>query len=173
VSMVLVACGAAAPALPVDDAATYREITGDNGQEFLRQFSSHDWFDGGRAAADKLERIAHDAKSSDATPAKRAGEAKHAIATFIASNNKELAHVPAGWFGLKHEPVGALNPELVRGYASALSPFLGALVGDVKSAPGFTIMSDGVDVSSARNVFAVIDTSTQAGNELKDAADKR
>jgi hypothetical protein len=170
--VVLVACGRA-PTLPPDDTATYQLLTGGNGQEFLRQISSHDWDDGGQAAAERLSWIARDAESTDESTAKRAGEAAHEIAVFIAGNKDELSRLSSGWFGFQHRSVGELNPELVRGYASALSPFQGALVGDVKSVSGFTIIGDGADVSSARNVFAVIDTNTQAGKDFNDSAYQR
>jgi hypothetical protein len=168
----LAACGHA-PDLPNDDASTYQLITGSGGREFLLQISNHDWDDGGAAAAARLSWIGHDAQSADATTAQRAGEAAHAIATFLAQNADELSRVPSGWFGLQHHAVGELNPELVRGYASLLVPFQGALVGDVKSVRGFTILGDGVDLSPTRKVVAVIDTNTQAGNEFKDAAYQR
>jgi hypothetical protein len=74
---------------------------------------------------------------------------------------------------LQHRPVGQLNPDLVQGYALALAPFQGALVGDVKSVRGFRIIGDGLDLSSARRVFAVIDTNTQAGDGFKDTAYQR
>jgi hypothetical protein len=168
----LAACGRA-PDLPPDDAATYQMLTGGDGQQFLRQISSHDWDDGGKAAAARLSWIAQDARSADEAAAQRAGEAAHAIAWFLADSKNELLRLSAGWFGLKHRPLGELNPELVGGYASALTPFQGALVGDVKSVRGFTIIGDGADVSSARSVFAVIDTNTQASNEFNDAAYQR
>src|SRR5262245_2020892 len=120
----LAGCGRA-PELPADDAATYQMVTGGDGQQFLRHISSHDWDDGGKAAADRLSWIARDARSADEAAARRAGEAAHAIATFLAENRDELSALPAGWFGLRHRPVGELNPELVRGYASALTPFQG------------------------------------------------
>lgn len=168
----LVACGRA-PDLPADNTATYQMLTGANGQEFLRQLSSHDWDDGGRAAAERLSWIPRDTESTDESTAQRAGQAAHAIATFLADNKDELLRLSAGWFGLQHQSVGELNPELVRGYGSALAPFQGALVGDVKSVPGFTFIGNGVDVSSTRNVFAVIDTNTQAGKEFNDSAYQR
>ena len=168
----LAACGHT-PDLPVDDAAAYQFLTGSNGQEFLRQISSHEWDDGGKAAAERLSWIARDANSADPGTAQRAGEAAHAIATFLAQNKDELARLSTGWFGLQHRSVGELNPELVRGYASVLTPFQGALVGDVKSVRGFTIIGDGIDLSSARKIFAVIDTSTQAANEFNAAAYQR
>jgi hypothetical protein len=162
--------------MPADDSATYQLLTGPSGQEYLRQISSHDWDDKGAAAAATLSWIARDAQSADATAAQRAGEAAHAIATFLADNKDELLQLSAGWFGLQHRAVGQLNPALVKGYASALIPFQGAIVGDVKPMRGFEIIGDGIDLSSARNVFAVIDTNTEAGktfNEFNEAAHQR
>ena len=169
---VLVGCGRA-PGLPADDAATYQLLTGANGQDFLRQISFHAWDDGGKSAAERLSWITRDAQSLDAGAAERAGLAAHAIATFLADNRDELARISAGWFGLQHRAVGQLNPALVNGYASALIPFQGALVGDVKSVRGFSIIGDGLDLSSARNVFAVIDTNADAGKRFNEAAYER
>lgn len=169
-AVTLAACGRT-PDLPADESAAYQMLTGGNGQEFLRQISSHDWDDGGEAAAAQLSWIARDALSSDEASAQRAGEAAHAIATFLAENEDELSRLPAGWFGLKHRPLGELNPALVRGYAAALIPYQGAIVGDGNSVHGFTIVGDGV--SSARSIFAVIDAYTEAGNEFRDAAYQR
>jgi hypothetical protein len=162
-----------APALPTDDAATYQRLTGSDGPQFLQQITSHEWDDGGAAVAARIAWIARDAQSGDDTAAQRAGKAAHAIATFLTENEAELSRLPAGWFGLTHRPAGELNPKLVRGYASALTPFLGALVGDVKNIRGFSVIGDGIDLSSARNIFAVIDSNTEAGNEFKDAAYQR
>jgi hypothetical protein len=75
----------------------------------------------------------------------------HALATFLGENDNEL----------------------IQGYALALAPFQAALVGDVKSVRGFRIIGDGLDLSSARRVFAVIDTNTQAADGFKDTAYQR
>lgn len=171
-SAALSACSRA-PNLPADNAATYQTLTGSDGQEFLRTISSHDWEEGGEAAAALFSWIERDAHSADDAAAERAGEAAHAIATFLIENEEHLLRLPAGSFGLQRRPVGELNPELVRGYAMALTPFQRALVGDTGGVRGFTTIEDGGDFSSARKVFAVIDTNTQAGNDFNDAAYQR
>jgi hypothetical protein len=170
--LALVAC-AKAPDLPANDAASYEVLTGSNGQDFLREISSEDWNDGGRAAAQGLSWIAQEANSTDGPTARRAAEAAHAIAVFLAGDKGELLRLSSGWFGLQHRSLGELNPELVRGYASALTPFQGALIGDVESERGFEIIGNGADVSAARDVFAVIDTDTQAADQFKEAAYQR
>jgi hypothetical protein len=150
-------CGRA-PELPADDTATYQKLTGDNGQEFLRQISSYDWEDGGQSAATRLSWIAQDAHSPDESAAQHAGEAAHAIATFLAEDRDANR-----------------DPGLVRAYASALTPFQGALVGDVTGVRGFTPIGDptGGDVSSARKIVAAIDSNTDAGRDFNDAGDER
>jgi hypothetical protein len=172
--LAMAGCGRA-PELPANDAATYQALTGVDGQAFLHQISTHGWDDGGRAVAERLTWIARDAQSTDATKALQAGQAAHAIATFLSDtkNKDELLRLSAGWFGLKHRSVGELNPELVRGYASALTPFQGALSGYVNDVPGYTMIGDPFDLSGARNVFALVDTDTQAGNQFIDAAYRR
>lgn len=168
----LAACGHA-PALPADDSATYQLLTGPSGQEYLRQISSHDWDDKGAAAAAALSWIARDAQAADATAAQHAIEAAHAIATFLGDNRDDLFRLSTGWFGLQHRTIGQLNPALVQGYASVLIPFQGAIIGDVKPMRGFKIIGDGLDLSPARNVFAVIDTNMEAGNTFNEAAHQR
>lgn len=150
----------------------YQTLSSTGGQEFLHQISTHAWDDGGRAAAERLSWIAADSHSADETTAQHAGQAAQAIATFLDDNKDKLLQLSAGWFGLERRSVGALNPELVRAYASALAPYQGALIGDI-DAPGFTMIGDPVGLSAARNVFAVIDTDTRAGEQFNDAAYQR
>jgi hypothetical protein len=147
-----------APELPPDDPATYQKLTGDDGQAFLRQISSYDWDDGGQSAAARFSWIAKDALSANEAAAQRAGEAAHAIATFLAEDRNEDR-----------------DPRLVRAYASALTPFQGALVGDVTGVRGFTPIGDptGGDLSSARQIVAAIDSNTDAGSDFNDAGDQR
>ena len=171
-AVILVACGSS-PTLPADDVATYQMLTHGNGQGFLREISTQEWDDRGKQAAARFSWIARDAQSTNEDAAQRAGEAAHAIAKFLGDNRDDLMRVSTGWFGLQHRSLGQLNPELVRGYASALIPFQGALIGNVKPVRGFELTGDGLDQSSARSVFAVIDTDTQAGTEFKDAAYQR
>lgn len=168
----LVGCGHA-PVLPADDSATYELLTGPGGQKYLWQISSHDWDDKGTAAAARLSWISRDAQSADMAAAQRAGKAAHALTTFLADNKDKLFRLSTGWLGLQHRDVGQLNPALVKGYASTLIPFQGAIVGDVRSMRGFEIVGDGIDLSAARNVVAVIDTNTEAGNTFNDAAQQR
>lgn len=159
-----------APALTPNDGAMYEALTGTSGQEFLRRVSEHRWDDGGVYIAQRLMWIRESATSPDATAAMRAGQAAEAVATFLAESRGDLSKISTAWFGLEDRSVGQLNPELVRAYGAVLIPYQGAVVGDSYGVRGF----DDRHVSGeARNVVAVLDTDSEAGNAFKDAAYER
>ncbi len=150
-----------------------QQLSGSNGLQFLQQVSAHAWPDGGSAAADRFAWISKDAQSTDPATARHAGEAAHTIALFLSDPAYELANLPAGIFGLQHRSLGALNPSLVAAYAEALTHFQGALVGDGRGILGFEAIGDPLDLASARNIFSIIDTNTNAGTEFNNAAYQR
>lgn len=165
------ACGTPAPSLPQGPAAMSAELSGGQGQAFLDQVSTYHWSDGGAAAANALAWIGSDAQSPNPETAARAGQAAHAIAAYLGKNGDRLLHLPTGWFGLQHRNIGQLNPALVRGYGAASVPYQAAMVGDVTGTAGFTPLPEHAgDFSAPRNVFAVIDTDTEAGKNFTAAA---
>lgn len=160
VAALLTGC-ASAPDLPADDDAGYQLLTGDGGQEYLRDITSHDWDDGGRAAGATLSWIGRDANSPDQAAAQRAGEAAHAVATYLADNDNALRETS--------------NPELAAAFGTALTPFQGALAGDGRSVRGFELggnLGSG-GFSRSRNVFAAMDADGPAGIRFNDAAAER
>jgi hypothetical protein len=153
----LTSCGQP-PRLPADDSASARALTGSDGQEYLRDITSHDWDDGGRAAGATLSWIGRDANSPDQAAAQRAGEAANSVSTYLADNSDTLRDTS--------------NSELAVAFATALTPFQGALAGDVRSVHGFETggnLGSG-DFSRSRNVFAAIDADGPAGTRFNDAA---
>lgn len=151
----------------------FQKLTGSDGPRFLQQISAHAWADGGTAAADRFAWIKPDALSTDPARAQRAGEAAHTIALFLSEPKYGLANLPTGLFGLRRRSLGELNPNLLAAYAEALTPFQGALVGDLRKSPGFEVVGDPINLASAREVFSNIDTNTSAGAAFNNAAYER
>lgn len=153
----------------------FETLTGSDGQEYLRAVSKYEWDDGGQAFARRLGWISGGATSLEQAVAERAGESAHSISTFLASNKDGLKRLSTGWFGLQHRSVGQVNPELVSGYASALAPYQGALVGDFSGVRGFKGLADspGGELAAARDIFTVIGTGTDAAKAFRDAANDR
>lgn len=167
-------CGGA-PQLPVDQAQAYAEISHPGGEDFLLRLSSFDWDDGGKAAGESFRWISADARSPQAKQAEHAGQAAYVIAEFLASRHDELSHLSAGWFGLQNKPLGELNPDLLQGFSSALTPYQGAFIGDSRGVSGFPKIAgpDDADLSQLKAIFSVIDGETQIGNQFARAADER
>lgn len=153
----------------------FESLTAANSQSYLRQVSEYEWEDGGQGVAERLGWISTDATSPEQDTAERAGESANSISTFLATNKDALMRLSTGWFGLQHRSVGQLNPALVAGYASALTPFQGALVGDLSGVHGFRGLADlpGGEMASARHIFAVIGTDTEAAKAFRDSANDR
>lgn len=168
----VLACGIAAPEFPSDPAASYERLTGKDGRDFLARITTYRWSDKGAGAAASFAWIGRDALSQNKQAATRAGQAAHAIAAYLADQQNTLVNgLSTGWFQSGHQSLGQRNPDLVRGYAFVLSPFQGGMVGDLTGTSGFEPLSRGPgDYSPVRNVFAVIDTDTQAGNKFTSAA---
>ncbi len=173
ITTALSACGDTAPRLPSNDEEMFQKLTGSDGPRFLQQISAHAWADGGTAAADRFAWIKPDALSTDPARAQRAGEAAHTIALFLSEPKYGLANLPTGLFGLRRRSLGELNPNLLAAYAEALTPFQGALVGDLRKSPGFEVVGDPINLASAREVFSNIDTNTSAGAAFNNAAYER
>jgi hypothetical protein len=147
-------------------------LTGQAGQDLLEIMSTYQWDDGGAQAAKLFEWIAPDAVSPDPAVATRADEAAHAVATFLANRGSNLLDIGTGWFGRDHKTMGALNPDLVRSFATALIPFQGAMVCDDRDTKGFGLLTTPCEaaVLAARPVFAVLNTDPQAATSFADAA---
>jgi len=151
-----------APPLPADATAAYQKLTAGDGTNFLDSISSYEWQDDGAAAATALAWIASDAAASDPDAAARAGQAAHAIATYLSDHESMLVGGAPD--------IGQRNPALVRGYAAALAPFQGAMLGYPAGVRGFDPLATNGRYSAVRNVFAAIDTDTQAGTDFTRAA---
>ena len=169
--LTITGCAPTTPQLPSDPAGTRAVLTSAAAPDFVRSITTAPWPDGGQAAADALAWIATDATSDDSQQATTAGASAHAIASYLALNQPELAHIPTGMFNLRKKSLGELNPQLTKGFARILEPFQPNLVGDASRTRGFESLTNAPhDYSSARHLFAVINTDTSAGNQFVAAA---
>lgn len=138
------------------------------GQEFLNNMSMHSWDDNGAAARTLTDWI-DDGSRMDGTPQDQmAGEAAHAVASYLGEKQPELANMGAfGGAGL-----GGVNPDLVRGYGEALAPYQEAMIGDhSKPTPGFGMLEGEPDnYDTARNAFAVIHSDPEASKAFTEHA---
>jgi hypothetical protein len=168
------ACASSDPALPAKDdpIAVHDALLGPQGQDFLSKITTHDWPDDGARAGEAFAWIAREAMSADPAVSTRAGEAAHALASFLSGNSSQLLDISTGWFGLGHTTAGNLNPKLVQAYAAALVPYQGALAcysGDVR---GFE--SRNKDCASAladaRSALVMLNTDKQAATAFAEAA---
>ncbi|MGV0815421.1 hypothetical protein ABQF34_26010 [Mycolicibacterium boenickei] len=162
--LTLVGCTSdAEPALPssTDATAIADRLTGPDGQAFLWDITSASWDDDGRRAAELFAWIPRDAQSSDRTNAAQAGQAAHAIASFLADEQEKIAGAPA-------------NPELWHAFARSLVPYLGAMVGDTSAATDFDALDGpGSQMRRTGSLFAALTKNSDANRIFTDAASAR
>ena len=163
-------CATSTPSLPSSNtpAAVRDFVTGENGRADLEKISSHAWEDHGSAAAAYFTWIPRDSNAPDAPAATVAGESAFALAAFLADEQDQLASIGHGFLHLRHSSIGALNPNLVAAYASALVPFQGAMVGSDAGVHGFAPVK-GVDVddySGVIGIFAAIASDPASGEKF-------
>lgn len=147
-------------------------LTGTGGQDFLYEVSTFHWDDAGAQAGKLFEWIAAEATSPDPAVAARAGESAHALASFLGNRGDGLLGIKSGVFGLTRSTVGALNPNLVRAYGTALTPYQGAMVCDTRTVNGFGGLAEPCEaaVSAAKPVFAALNTDPGTASAFADAA---
>ncbi|MCG5432372.1 hypothetical protein LV457_08700 [Mycobacterium sp. MYCO198283] len=173
IAPVLAACAASTPPdLPgaTDPTAVQQLLTSPDSASFLTGISTYAWPDDGARAGQAFAWIARDAASGDDETATRAGESAHALATYVAGHVDELTSVRYGFLGLLRSSVGAVNPALVRAWATALTPFQLAMVGDASPAPGFTALDPSDSYAALRQVFGIVFTDKQAGDDFARSA---
>lgn len=163
-AVVTAACSPSTPALPTDTSPdkVAGQISGGEGTAFLRDITIHEWPDEGQRAGELLSWIPRDARSSNSPTAARSGTTAHALAAFLADHYTEV------------KDAGSTNPALIRSYAAALAPYLGAMVGDPSSTSGFDPLDRlGSPMQRTALVFAVIAGDGAANREFTDAAKNR
>jgi hypothetical protein len=135
-------------------------LTGPNGNSLLQNMSTHAWADHGNAASTLTSWIHGAAESPDVTVATRAGETAQSVANYLGDPANKLLSIPSDPITHGHTTIGQLNPDLVRGYADALTPYQDAMVGDYSHTKGFHALDDfyGGQMSHTREIFAVMDS---------------
>jgi hypothetical protein len=173
-SAIVVGCSTL-PRIPTTDVEMYDELTGPQGPQYLKEISIAEWPDRGQEIARRLTWIGTQANLLNVSDeAHRAGQAAHALARFLSKEHGSLRDIPSGWFKLQHKTIGALNPQLVNGYAAALIPYQHVMVGDIDPRKAYdqSAATNPLDLAEARNVFALINTSTEGHQKFVDAANK-
>jgi uncharacterized protein YukE len=147
----------------------HKFMTGDGGREFLDNVATHAWTDNGAAARTLTDWVDDAANGNNFDIDRRAGETAYAVADYLGDERDKLAGM--GTFG--GSGLGAVNPELVQGYADALGPYQEAMIGDrTDPATGFGMLDGQLagEYSHARNVFSVIDTDPTAAANFNQKA---
>lgn len=156
-----------------DHFAVHDEMAGESGQKFLDGLHTYEWQDPSHSGSTHalLDWIGTDAASPDVATATNAGESAHSLATYLDGAHDRLLHHGDG---LTSYSIGNYDPALVQADATALAPFQRAMMGDLSGTHGFGDFghpSNG-DFSSARNVFAVIDSEPGAAKMFNAVAEQ-
>lgn len=136
---------------------------GDDGQDFMHDINSTDWNDGGRAAASLFSWTNESHTGPEATIAAATAEE---YSRFIGTH-KELMNING-------QTLGELNPELVRGYAHGLTPYISDIAGlstaDASNAFEPLDTEHPTERPVAKGIFTVLSTDEQAYKEFHSAA---
>jgi hypothetical protein len=142
---------------------------GDNGDHFLKDVNNYRWHDDGKAAAGLFSRTNESHGGSESTIA---AETAGKYANYIGSHKDQLMRMPDGF---SHTTLGQANPELVRGYAHGLTPYM-ADIASLSSAdrhdPFDFLDPANPERPNAKGLFSVLGTDQQAYTEFNGAADK-
>ncbi|MEN3321898.1 MAG: hypothetical protein V7643_5300 [Mycobacterium sp.] len=142
---------------------------GDDGNDFLNDVTNYRWHDDGKSAAGLFSWTNESHIGSESTIA---AETAEKYANYIASHNDQLMHMPDGF---SHTTLGQANPDLVRGYAHGLTPYM-ADIASLQSAnthDAFDILDPAnPERPNAKGLFSVLSTDQQAYTEFNGAADK-
>lgn len=142
---------------------------GDNGlgstkvdrDDFLRDLNRIPWPDDGKAAA-SLVSWTHESHDT-----KIAAETASSYATYIGEHGGELTKING-------QTLGQLNPELVKGYAHGLTPFMSDIAGlssiERHDGFGFVDQDHPVDRPIAKGLFSVLGTEENAYKEFNGVA---
>jgi EspA/EspE family len=142
---------------------------GDDGDDFLNDVNNYRWRDDGKAAAGLFSWTNESHVGSESTIA---AETAEKYANYVASHHGQLMHMPDGF---SHTTLGQANPELVRGYAHGLSPYM-ADIASLSSAnthdPFDFLDPANPERPNAKGLFSVLSTDQQAYTEFNGAADR-
>lgn len=132
---------------------------GGAGDRFLHNVTGHFWGDNGRAVSSLFDWTGPTAHGPEA---QIAGETAHAYATYLGTHPADLLHMPG------NHTLGEVNPELVRGMAHGLAPYVSNIAGEHNAlTPFFPTPDDPTAqekdfMSTAKGIFSVLSTDSQA-----------
>jgi hypothetical protein len=153
-------------AVAPDHEAITQHILSDQGDDFLTDTNLLNWTDDGKAAANLFSWTNEAHQGNEATLAAQAAEK---YATHIADEAYDLLHKD-------NQTLGERNPELVKGYAHGLVPFIPEIAGLSVEGPTepFSKAFDSENAAefpNAKKVFSVIATQLDAYQEFTKASD--
>lgn len=172
-SSALPACtksSATAPALGYENSvqSVHTFITGSDAMGSLKEITSYPWPDKGKRAGDPFVVIGRAAPAMDTEKSAMAGQSARGLANFLADNADSLLKADGG------KSVGSLNPILLQSYASALIPYLGAMVGDDRGTRDFAPIDDpNSRMTKTGAVFASLDGAPGSTVDFNSAARQR
>lgn len=141
---------------------------GDNGNDFLNDVNNYRWHDDGKAAAGLFSWTNESHIGSESTIA---AETAEKYANYIGSHKDPLMHMPDGF---SDTTLGQANPELVRGYAHGLTPYMAdiASLSSANTHDAFDFLDPAnPERPNAKGLFSVLSTDQQAYKEFNGAAD--
>lgn len=142
---------------------------GDDGNDFLHDVNKVRWEDNGKAAADLFSwtNEQHNGPQSDIASA-----TAEKYAQYVGAHKDELLHMSSGFHD---KTLGQVNPELVKGYAHGLTPYMADIASVSGGAQDNFDPLDAQESSErplAKGLFAVLGTQQEAYVEFNGAADK-
>jgi uncharacterized protein YukE len=152
-------------AVAPDHQAISEHILSDRGNDFLSDIDRLNWTDDGKAAA---ELFSWTNESHRGPEAEMAAQTAEKYARHIEATSYDLLHTD-------NQTLGQRNPELVKGYAHGLVPFIPEIAGlsiDGTTVPFSHSFNDGdAELPNAKEVYSVIATQKDAYLEFMQASD--
>ena len=137
---------------------------GDDGDDFLHDINRIAWTDDGKAAASLFSWTNEAHSGPEATIA---AETAEKYASYVGSHKPEL-------MGIDGQTLGQLNPELVKGYAHGLTPYMADIAGLSTANPhdafGPLDVQNPEERPIAKGLFSVLSTQEDAYREFHGAA---
>lgn len=142
-----------------------------NSDDFLMDIMRMGWSDDGRDAAG-LFNWTHDAANGSAHDQQIASAAAERYAQFLGAHKDELLNIKNMWGHT--DTLGQVNPELVRGMAHGLTPYMADIAGvDGGALDNFDPLDGGDQTRPlAKGVFAVLGSDVEAYREFYGAANE-
>ena len=141
---------------------------GDNGDDFLTDVNNYRWHDDGKAAAGLFSWTNESHVGSESTIA---AETAEKYANYLGSHKDQFLHMPNGF---SDTTLGQANPELVRGYAHGLTPYMAdiASLSSANTHDAFDFLDPAnPERPNAKGLFSVLSTDQHAYTEFNGAAD--